>query len=57
MADLIVEHNHTLIATNLALNGVSKEILELQGLEIEIADDVGIGPKATHQLASLQDGG
>jgi len=33
------------------------KILELQGFEIETADDAGIGPKAAHELACIQVGG
>lgn len=36
---------------------VSRKISELQGFEIETADNAGIGPKATHELSSLQVGG
>ena len=34
-----------------------RKISELQGFEIETADDPGIGPKAAHELASIQVGG
>jgi zinc finger SWIM domain-containing protein 3 len=34
-----------------------RKILELQGFEIETADDAGIRPKAAHELASIQVGG
>ena len=34
-----------------------RKISELQGFKIETADDAGIGPKAAHELASIQVGG
>ena len=34
-----------------------RKISELQGFEIETADDAGIGPKAAHELACVQVGG
>ncbi|XP_002437196.2 protein FAR1-RELATED SEQUENCE 5 [Sorghum bicolor] len=34
-----------------------RKISELQGFEIETADNAGIGPKAAHELASIQVGG
>jgi zinc finger SWIM domain-containing protein 3 len=34
-----------------------RKISDLQAFEIETADDAGIGPKATHELASCQVGG
>ena len=34
-----------------------RKISKLQGFQIETADDVGIGLKAAHELASIQVGG
>ena len=33
-----------------------RKISELQGFEIETADDAGIGPKAAYELACIQAG-
>ena len=58
VTDLILEHNHTLQLPQTSHLMVSqRKILELQGFEIETADDAGIGPKAAHELASIQVGG
>jgi zinc finger SWIM domain-containing protein 3 len=58
VADLVLEHNHILQLLEISHLMVSqRKILELQGFEIEIADDAGIGPKAAHELASIQVGG
>lgn len=56
--DLILEHNHILHLPQTSHLMVSqRKISELQGFEIETADDAGIRPKAAHGLASLQVGG
>jgi hypothetical protein len=34
-----------------------RKISELRGFKIETANDAGIGPKAAHELASIQIGG
>jgi hypothetical protein len=53
--DLILEHNHILHLPQTSHLMVSqRKISELQGFEIETADDAGIMPKAAHGLASLQ---
>nr|XP_025877975.1 protein FAR1-RELATED SEQUENCE 5-like [Oryza sativa Japonica Group] len=58
VADLVLEHNHILQLPETSHLMVSqRKISELQGFEIETADDAGIGPKAAHQLASIQVGG
>ena len=54
VTDLILEHNHTLQLPQTSHLMVSqRKNSELQGFEIETADDVGIGPKAAHELASI----
>jgi zinc finger SWIM domain-containing protein 3 len=56
--DLVLEHNHTLQLPQTSHLMVSqRKISELQGFEIETADDAGIGPKAAHELACIQVGG
>jgi len=58
VADLVLEHNHILhLPETSHLMASQRKISELQGFEIETADDAGIRPKATHDLASLQVGG
>jgi len=58
VADLVLEHNHILQLPETSHLMVSqRKISELQGFEIETADDAGIGPKAAHELASIQVGG
>ena len=58
VADLVLEHNHILQLLETSHLMVSqRKISELQGFEIETADDAGIGPKAAHELASIQVGG
>jgi zinc finger SWIM domain-containing protein 3 len=58
VADLILEHNHMLQLPQTSHLMVSqRKISELQGFEIETADDAGIGPKAAHELACVQVGG
>ncbi|WVZ78630.1 hypothetical protein U9M48_026311 [Paspalum notatum var. saurae] len=55
VSDLILEHNHILHLPETSHLMVSqRKISEVQGFEIETADDVGIRPKAAHGLASLQ---
>ena len=55
VADLVLENNHILqLPETLHLTVAQRKILELQGFEIQIADDVEIGPKAAYQLASIQ---
>ena len=58
VTELILEHNHALQLSQTSHLLVSqRKILELQDFEIETADDAGIGPKAAHELASIQVGG
>jgi zinc finger SWIM domain-containing protein 3 len=58
VTELILEHNYTLQLPQTSHLLVSqRKILELQGFEIETTDDVGIGPKAAHELAFIQVGG
>ena len=58
VTDLILEHNHTLhLPQTSHLMASQRKISELQGFEIETADDAGIGPKAAHELACIQVGG
>uniref|UniRef100_K3Y3L7 Protein FAR1-RELATED SEQUENCE n=1 Tax=Setaria italica TaxID=4555 RepID=K3Y3L7_SETIT len=53
--DLILEHNHTLHLPQAShLMASQRKISELQGFEIEMANDAEIGPKATHELAYIQ---
>lgn len=53
-ADMILEHNHILHFPQTSHLMVSqRKISELQGFEIETANDAGIRPKAAHGLASL----
>ena len=53
VTDLILEHNHMLQLPQTSHLMVSqRKISELQGFEIETANDVGIRPKASHELAS-----
>jgi zinc finger SWIM domain-containing protein 3 len=53
-----LEHNHTLQLPQTSYLLVSqRKISELQGFKIETADDVRIGPKTAHELASIQVGG
>jgi len=52
VTDLFLEHNHTLqLPQTSHLMASQRKISELQGFEIETADDAGIGPKAAHELA------
>ena len=49
VTDLILEHNHTLhLPQTSHLMASQRKISELQGFEIQIADDVEIGPKAAY---------
>ena len=49
---LVLEHNHALHSM------VSqRKISDLQAFKIQTTDDAGIGPKATHELATRQVGG
>jgi zinc finger SWIM domain-containing protein 3 len=58
VVDLVLEHNHILQLLETSHLMVSqRKITELQGFEIETADDAGIRSKATHTLASIQVGG
>ncbi|KAG2643053.1 hypothetical protein PVAP13_2KG326967 [Panicum virgatum] len=58
VANLVLEHNHILRLPETSHLMVSQsKISELQGFEIETADDAGIGPKAAHELARAQVGG
>jgi len=58
VADLVLEHNHILQLPETSHLMVSqRKISELQGFKIETADDAGIGPKAAHELTSIQVGG
>ena len=52
----VLEHNHALhLPETLHLLVSQRKISDLQAFEIEMADDVGIGPKAAHELASHQE--
>ena len=54
--ELVSEHNHALhLPETLHLLVSQRKISDLQAFEIETADDVGIGPKAAHELASHQE--
>jgi hypothetical protein len=56
--DLNLEHNHVLHSPETFHLMVSqRKISDLQAFEIETADDSGIGPKASHELACRQVGG
>jgi hypothetical protein len=58
VADLVLEHNHMLQLPQTSHLMVSqRKISELQGFEIETADDAGIRLKAAHELACVQVGG
>ncbi|RCV13029.1 hypothetical protein SETIT_2G313900v2 [Setaria italica] len=58
VTDLVLEHDHQLhLPETLHLMVSQRKISDLQAFEIEIADDMGIGPKAAHELASHQVGG
>jgi zinc finger SWIM domain-containing protein 3 len=58
VADLILEHNHILqLLETSHLMVPQRKISDLQGFKIETADDARIGPKAAHELASIQVGG
>jgi len=58
VADLILEHNHVLQLPQTSHLMVSqRKISDLQGFEIETADDAGIRPKLAHELATIQVGG
>jgi zinc finger SWIM domain-containing protein 3 len=58
VTDVILEHNHILQLPQAShLLASQRKISELQGFEIETADNAGIGPKAAHELASIQVGG
>ena len=58
VTELILEHNHALQLPQTSHLLVSqRKISELQGFEIETADDAGIRPKDAHELASIQVGG
>ena len=55
---MILEHNHTLqLPQTLYLLVSQGKFSELHGFEIKTSDDVGIGLKAAHELASIQVGG
>jgi hypothetical protein len=61
VVDLVFEHNHILQLLETPHLMVSqRKISELQGFEIETADDAGIGPKAAQELfmgqAPMRDG-
>jgi hypothetical protein len=56
--DLNLKHNHDLhLPETLHLMVSQRKISDLQALEIETADDSGIGPKAAHELLCRQVGG
>jgi zinc finger SWIM domain-containing protein 3 len=58
VTEVILKHNHTLQLPQTSHLLVSqRKISELQGFEVKTADDAGIGPKAAHELASIQVGG
>jgi zinc finger SWIM domain-containing protein 3 len=51
---MFLEHNHTLQLPQTSHLMVSeRKFSELQGFEIETADDAGIGPKAAHELTCI----
>ncbi|KAJ1298885.1 hypothetical protein BS78_01G488100 [Paspalum vaginatum] len=53
VSDLVLEHNHILHLPETSHLMVSqRKISEVQGFEIETADDAGIRPKDAHGLAS-----
>ena len=57
VTELILDRNHTfqfLQTSHLLVS--QRKISELQGFEIETADDAGIGPKAAYELACIQAG-
>ncbi|RCV31452.1 hypothetical protein SETIT_6G178400v2 [Setaria italica] len=57
VTDLVLEHNHILQLPQTSYLMVSqRKISELQGFEIETADDAGIRPKDAHELTSIQVG-
>ena len=52
MSELVLEHNHALhLPETLHLMVSQRKISDLQAIEIETADDVGIGTKVAHELA------
>lgn len=56
--DLNLVHNHMLqLQETCHLMPSQRKISEIQAFEIDVADDSGIGPKATHELASRGVGG
>jgi hypothetical protein len=56
--DLDLEHNHDLhLPGTFHLLVSQRKISDLQAFEIETADDSGISPKASHELACRQVGG
>lgn len=58
VTDVVLEHNHLLyLLETFHLMKSQRKISELQAFEIETADDYGIRPKATHELATRQVGG
>jgi zinc finger SWIM domain-containing protein 3 len=58
VTDLVLQHNHLLhLPKTRHLMASQRKISELQAFEIETADDSGIRPKATHELAIHQVGG
>lgn len=58
IADIFLEHNHVLqLPEACHLLPSQRMISEVQALEIEIADDSGITPKAAHEFASRRVGG
>ncbi|XP_062185944.1 protein FAR1-RELATED SEQUENCE 5-like [Phragmites australis] len=55
--DLFVEHNHILqTAQTSRLMPLQRNISKHQAVEIEVADDSGIGPKAAHEFLGRYDG-
>ncbi|WVZ69953.1 hypothetical protein U9M48_018666 [Paspalum notatum var. saurae] len=52
---IVITQSCTTPSRNLALTGITTK--NFRFIEIETADDLGIGPKAAHELASRQVGG
>ena len=58
VTEVDLEHNHLLqLPQTCHLLASQRKISDVQALEIEIADDSGIMPKASHELASRRVGG
>jgi zinc finger SWIM domain-containing protein 3 len=58
VTEVVLEHHHLLhLPQTRHLMASQRIFFELQAFEKETADDAGIGPKATDELACLQVGG